>query len=142
MARLLNPFAAPAGIDGVFHPPYIALHLAVAERLGGHRLLVLKGAGGEAERNPAKPVAVHLSAPGTSRSEHAMPALASEPPSGAPMAQVWQGQAAGSREETTVIGSIALALLAMGVADPTSADTAAARLWAARPLPGASGSTA
>jgi len=33
-ARLLNPFDARAGVDEVFHPAYIALHLAAAERLG------------------------------------------------------------------------------------------------------------
>jgi len=35
VARLLDPFDACAGVDGVFHPPYIALHLAAAARLGG-----------------------------------------------------------------------------------------------------------
>lgn len=57
VARLLDPAAAAAGFDGVFHPPYIALHLGVAERLG-RRLAVTKGAGGEAERLPGKPVAL------------------------------------------------------------------------------------
>src|SRR6185437_9519001 len=50
VVRLLDPGEAPAGVDGVFHPAYIELHLGVAERLGRPRLLVLKGGGGEAER--------------------------------------------------------------------------------------------
>ena len=55
VARLLNPADAPFGVDGVFHPPYIDVHLGVAERMGRRRLLVLKGGGGEAERVPLKP---------------------------------------------------------------------------------------
>jgi len=58
-ARLVNPFDARAGVDGVFHPAYIALHLAAAERLGRERLVVVKGGGGEAERSPVKAVAAH-----------------------------------------------------------------------------------
>jgi len=42
VARLLNPFDAGASVDGVFHPPYIDLHLGAAERLGRARLLVVK----------------------------------------------------------------------------------------------------
>ncbi len=53
-ARLLNPGDAPFGVDGVFHPPYIDVHLGVAERMHRRRLLVLKGGGGEAERVPLK----------------------------------------------------------------------------------------
>ena len=55
VARLLNPADAPFGVDGVFHPPYIDVHLGVAERMRRRRLLVLKGGGGEAERVPLKP---------------------------------------------------------------------------------------
>ena len=33
VARLLDPGSAGVSVDGVFHPPYIALHLGVAERL-------------------------------------------------------------------------------------------------------------
>ena len=40
-ARLLNPFDARAGVDGVFHPAYIALHLAAAERMGRRRRVVV-----------------------------------------------------------------------------------------------------
>ena len=59
-ARLLNPADAPFGVDGVFHPPYIDVHLGVAERMGRQRLLVLKGGGGEAERVPLKPATVSV----------------------------------------------------------------------------------
>jgi anthranilate phosphoribosyltransferase len=115
VARLLNPMDAPASVDGVFHPPYIALHLNTAEALGRQRLLVLKGGGGEAERNPLKPVAAHL-LHGTTRAELALPALTEAKPSGATLTAVWAGEPA-PYEVAAVQATIALGLLAMGVAD-------------------------
>ena len=35
VARLLNPMDAPASVDGVFHPPYIALHLKAVTMSSG-----------------------------------------------------------------------------------------------------------
>jgi anthranilate phosphoribosyltransferase len=115
VARLLNPADAAAGVDGVFHPPYIETHLAAAERLGRTRLLVLKGGGGEAERNPAKPVVAHLWDAGTGRSVLAIPAL------GAPcvvepepdIAAVWLGTARAPAIEARVVATIALGLMAL-----------------------------
>jgi anthranilate phosphoribosyltransferase len=130
VARLLNPMDAPASVDGVFHPPYIALHLDTAEALGRQRLLVLKGGGGEAERNPAKPVAAHLLA-GGARREFSLPALNAARPNGADLARLWAGEAAAA-EAATVCGTIALGLLAMGKADAATADAAAAEIWARR----------
>ncbi len=130
VARLLNPMDAPASVDGVFHPPYIALHLATAAALGQPRLLVLKGGGGEAERNPAKPVAAHLLA-GARRTELALPVLTEAKPCGAGLAEVWAGAEA-PQEVAVVRGTIALGLLAMGAAEAGTADAEAARIWAGR----------
>ena len=77
--RLLNPFDAPCSVAGVFHPPYIDVHLGAAQLLGRGRLAVVKGGGGEAERNPAKPVAVHLWSADAGRCELLLPAA---PPAG------------------------------------------------------------
>ena len=114
VARLLNPSDAAAGVDGVFHPPYIETHLAAAERMERQRLLVLKGGGGEAERNPAKPVTAHIWDASAGRSEVALPALAagasaSEPELGA----VWRRQAQDPAIEARIIATIALGLLAL-----------------------------
>src|SRR6185312_10273020 len=70
--RLLD---ARAGIDGVFHPPYIAVHLGTAALLRRPSLLVLKGGGGEAERNPLKPVAAFLQQAAAPAREMALPAF-------------------------------------------------------------------
>ena len=130
-ARLLDPALAGAGVDGVFHPPYIAVHLGVAERLGRPRLLVVKGAGGEAERTPAKPGTAHLW-DGTARRE--IPLAAANVPPGDPapdttdlLDAVWRGDVVPPRPLATIEATIALALLALG---RPAAEAGA--IWAAR----------
>jgi anthranilate phosphoribosyltransferase len=133
VARLLDPFDAPAGIDGVFHPAYIETHLATAERLKRPRLLLVKGGGGEAERNPAKALTAYLYQDSAGRSTMTLPALT--PPGGAApsLVDLWQGLAPETAEEAVVTGTIALALLALEPGlDPQSADRAASEIWASR----------
>ncbi|MDB5364905.1 MAG: glycosyl transferase family 3, partial [Rhodospirillales bacterium] len=136
VARLLDPFDAAASVDGVFHPPYIDVHLGVAQRLQRKRLLVVKGAGGEAERAPTKAVAAGLFAEGVRRDESfaaLLPRDEASPGTLADLAATWRGEAEHSRGRAVVIGTIALALRALGhAADPDSADEEAARLWARR----------
>lgn len=141
VARLLDPFDARAGVDGVFHPPYIALHLAAAERLGRPRLLVLKGGGGEAERNPAKPIVAHLHERGLDRRELSMPVVASMKPGdkAADLVRVWHGEVEGGPETATVVATLAMALLAIGAASPAAADALAREVWRARGTSGPPG---
>jgi anthranilate phosphoribosyltransferase len=131
VARLLDPAGAAAAVDGVFHPPYIETHLASAQLLDRPRLLVLKGGGGEAERNPLRPVAAHLYVRGEGRSVVALSALTDaaesredEPPIDA----VWRGDIASPGIEARIVGTIALGLLALG----RGGDEAAAAIWRAR----------
>ncbi len=116
VARLLNPAAAPAGVDGVFHPPYIETHLAVAERLAQPRLLVLKGGGGEAERNPRRPTSAHLWTLASGRQELSLPALdvGESAPDEPDIADVWFGRVRHAETEARVVGTIELGLLALG----------------------------
>jgi anthranilate phosphoribosyltransferase len=131
VARLLDPGDAPAGVDGVFHPPYIETHLAAAELLGRPRLLVLKGGGGEAERTPRRNVAAHLWVSGRGRSEQLLPPLPlgepdlSEPDPGA----IWRGELRHEETEARIIATIALGLLAMG----RGGDAEARQIWLDRP---------
>lgn len=125
VARLLNPADAPAGVDGVFHPPYIETHLAAAELLGRQRLLVLKGGGGEAERNPAKSTAAHLWDAARGRQELRLPPLG---PANGPepdIAAVWRGVAREAGVEARIVGTIALGLMAVGRGGDAEAQT----LW-------------
>jgi anthranilate phosphoribosyltransferase len=139
VARLLNPADAPAGVDGVFHPPYIDVHLGVAERTGRQRLLVLKGGGGEAERVPLKPAIATIWDHKAGRFECALPAvegLRPHPPADdtpSTLARVWTGEATPETPLATIRATIALALLATGRA--TDADQAmqdAGSIWAQR----------
>ncbi|MDM8167558.1 glycosyl transferase family protein [Roseovarius sp.] len=57
VCRMLNPTGAPASVQGVFHPSYRLLQSDAAARLGWDALSVIKGGGGEFERNPAKEIA-------------------------------------------------------------------------------------
>ena len=136
VVRLLDPAGAPAGVDGVFHPAYLAVHMGVAERLGRPRLLVLKGGGGEAERNPAKAAVGHLWDARTGRAEVAFPALSTALPEhgdAALFAAVWHGEAQPAGAVATVQATLSLALLALGrVATAEDADAMATALWAAR----------
>lgn len=136
VVRLLDPAGAPAGVDGVFHPPYLAVHMGVAERLGRARLLVLKGGGGEAERNPAKAAVGHLWDARAGQAEVAFPALSAEPPErgdAALLTAVWRGEAQAPGAVATVQATLGLALLALGrAATPEDADRMAAVLWAGR----------
>ena len=128
-ARLLNPFDAPAGVDGVFHPPYIALHVKGARLLGRQRLVVVKGGGGEAERNPAKPMTAHVFDATLGEGELLFPAQ--NPETGPEnLHEIWQtGTGPGA---TIARATIALALLALGTTTVESADAQAANIWATR----------
>lgn len=51
-SRLLNPFGADTVLQAIFHPGYHNIHQQAAALLGYKRTLVIKGDGGEFERNP------------------------------------------------------------------------------------------
>lgn len=136
VARLLNPGDAPAGVDGVFHPPYLAVHLGVAELLDRQRLFVLKGGGGEAERVPLKAASGWLWDKTLGRSEIALPGWEGLPPltpaSDTPelLAAVWRNEVAPPTAVATVIATIGLGLLALGwAATPEAAERDAQRIW-------------
>ena len=139
VSRLLDPGRAGASVDGVFHPPYIDVHVGTAQRLGRRRLVVLKGGGGEAERAPAKPQEVHVHDAERGRSTVLLDALSPGVPlTGAAdtpelLRHVWQGTATPPAPIATVIGTIALGLLALHPGwSAAEADREAAAVWAAR----------
>ena len=136
VARLLNPGDAAAGVDGVFHPPYLAVHLGVAELLARPRLFVLKGGGGEAERVPLKAASGWLWVKAGGQSEIALPARQGlaplTPASDTPelLAAVWRGEATPETAVATVTATIGLGLLALGWATSTeAAERDAERIW-------------
>ena len=52
LARLINPFNAKATLQAIFHPAYRSSHQQAAYQLGYKNSIVIKGEGGEFERNP------------------------------------------------------------------------------------------
>ncbi len=52
LARMINPFNAPYMLQGIFHPGYSPVHQQAAFLLNQPHLAVMKGEGGEIERNP------------------------------------------------------------------------------------------
>ena len=52
LARLINPFNAHATLQAIFHPAYRSSHQQAAFKLGYQNSAVIKGEGGEFERNP------------------------------------------------------------------------------------------
>ena len=130
VGRLLDPSGARTSIDGVFHPAYIELHLAVASLLG-HSIAVLKGGGGEAEWSGVKPLTL-----ATSVGEQIWPSLGTEgkPASltAADLVAVWRGQQSDPAAEDAVIATAAAALHAIAGRDATSSIAEARSFWAVR----------
>lgn len=138
--RLLDPSGAEALIEGVFHPPYIALHAATAAAIGPRRVTLFKGGAGEAERNPLKTLAVHVVEDGAVRCSE-WPAIVGAGRGARPertplarLADLWLGRAEDSVAEWTVIGTAAIALTAARPAlDADAAHAMAVDLWRSRP---------
>ncbi len=138
LARGLNPFAAPTSLQAVFHPGYVAIHRDAAIALGEPRTLVFRGEGGENERRPNKPCEALLIIEGACE-EIRWPAMfeSRQAPDEAMnldrLEAVWRGAQTDEYGEATVIGTVALALWAMGVeGDPARAQRRAEALWGGR----------
>lgn len=140
VARELNPAHAPAMLQGVFHPPYIPLHVAVQRALEQPRALTFKGGGGEAQRNPDKPCRGVALAHGDEQ-ELLWPRLTDGPPwpwrdeplEPCRLRALWRGDWDAPAPRAAVIGTAAMALWLMGRAEgPTAADRLAQELWARR----------
>jgi anthranilate phosphoribosyltransferase len=135
LARMLNPFAAPYVLQGIFHPGYRAIHRDAAIALGQAHMTVIKGEGGEIERNPDAPTEAYTVRHGES-SEQQWPALFAmrhtkdETLDPGRLAAVWRGEAHDEYGEGAVIGTTAVALHSLGRAtDVNSADKLARELW-------------
>jgi anthranilate phosphoribosyltransferase len=137
LARELNPFAAPAQIQGVFHPNYAPLHAGTALALGQPRAVVFKGGGGEAQRNPEKPCRTIAAENGATR-EEVWPALVSdepypwrkEPLDPARIQALWNGEWHAPGPEAAVVGTTSIALLLLGRATSmAAAEDRADELW-------------
>lgn len=138
LVRLLNPFDATASIQGIFHPSYRQVHQKAALLLDQKHMAVLKGEGGETERNPDVECLVQSVHDGE-LSDEIWPALferrhmKAEELEPQLLAQVWRGELDDEFGQAAVIGTAAIALKLLGKAeDQTQAEALAARFWAGR----------
>ncbi|HCT98790.1 MAG TPA: glycosyl transferase family protein [Methylococcaceae bacterium] len=135
LVRLLNPFDAPFSIQGIFHPSYRAVHQYAAMLLNQPNMAVLKGEGGETERNPDVECLVQSVHHGELADEM-WPALfthrhvKSENLDPVQLAQLWQGKIDDEFAQASVIGTAAVALKLLGKA-PTkeAAHELATQYW-------------
>lgn len=136
--RMWNPAGAPASVQGVFHPSYRGLQTRAAELLGDQTLTVIKGGGGEFERNPAKTAAIFGLRGGVALDATAAAILPEtrrlhDPDHPVDLARLWSGALRDPFAEATVTGTAALALWTLGAApDLPAAQALAASLWDAR----------
>ncbi len=137
--RMLNPFGAPAMLQGVFHPGYMRIHRDAGLVLGQPRLAVFRGEGGEIERRPGKPCDVMMVVDGKGLEERWPPMI--DEPRQAPdesmdlsrLAALWRGDLEDAYGEAAVVGTLAIALRTLGVAESAAEAEAKARtMWSAR----------
>jgi anthranilate phosphoribosyltransferase len=138
LVRMLNPFNAPYSIQGIFHPGYRPVHQQAALLLEQPHMAVLKGEGGETERNPDMDCLVQSVHHGKLQDE-SWPALFTrrhiKPEELNPerLAQLWQGDYIDEFAIATVIGTTAVALKLLEVAsDQQEAHDIAMSYWQAR----------
>lgn len=138
LVRLLNPFNADYSIQGIFHPGYRPVHQLAAQLLKQPHAAVLKGEGGETERNPDMDCLVQSVHHGELSDEN-WPALFAKrhvkPEALDPgqLARIWRGETIEEFAEASVIGTAAVALKLLGKADSQeAAQQLAAAYWRQR----------
>ncbi|HEC20275.1 MAG TPA: glycosyl transferase family protein [Gammaproteobacteria bacterium] len=138
IARMLNPFDAPYVMQGIFHPGYRPMHQEAALLLGQPHLAVIKGDGGEIERDPDAPCLVQSVHDGKMIDEE-WPALYNKRHvkdaelNVQRLRDAWEGKDDDEYGIGAVIGTTAIALKMMGrTGNMADAETQARALWEAR----------
>ncbi|RZG86743.1 glycosyl transferase family protein [Acinetobacter sp. WCHAc060033] len=135
LARLINPFNAKATMQAIFHPAYRSSHQQAAFQLGYKNSAVIKGEGGEFERNPdAKTLICGIK--NGELYEHELPKLTDnrspieEELDLAVFKAVWEGTQNHEYGEIAVPETMGIALYTMGVVNSyEEAMLTARKLW-------------
>ncbi len=135
LARSINPFNAPYVMQGIFHPGYRPVHQEAAQLLREANVAVIKGEGGEIERDPDSPCLVQRVRNGELEQEE-WPALferrhmKDQSLDVTRLARVWRGEADDEYGAAAVISTAAIALQLMGNAETQDESLALARdMW-------------
>jgi anthranilate phosphoribosyltransferase len=136
-SRMLNPFNAPVMMQGIFHRGFMDIHAGAAMLLDQPHMAVFRGEGGEIERRPNKPTLV-LSTRGQEEPlEETWPVLLPDPRQQAnldmditDLISVWRDEVEDPYAHASVVGTLAIALKALGAADAIKeAQNLAENLW-------------
>ncbi len=133
--KLINPLLAKLIFLGIFHPPYIQLNLGAAEILSQTEIGILKGGGGEAERNIRKMIKLyHLR--NSNIEESKWSAIAHDnwdmdyPVTVEYLQDIWQGKAINDFATAMICGTAAQALYLLGKASSVEdAENMASAMW-------------
>ncbi len=115
VARMINPFRADHVIQGIFHPGYLAIHQMAGKLLGQPHLAVIKGEGGEIERNPDMSCSLYT-LHGEKTDETELPPMFGKrhtKPDHLDLSllqKVWRGEESDEYGEAAIIGTAAIAL--------------------------------
>jgi anthranilate phosphoribosyltransferase len=141
ISRMLNPFAAPCSLQGIFHPGFMETHRSAGRLIGQPHLAVFRGEGGEVERRPNKPTEVWSVHDGVEGGEK-WAAMLDDPQQQVDeemdvqrLGALWRGTDDDAYGRAAVIGTAAIALKLLGKADSQDAAEALARdMWEARDI--------
>ena len=138
LARLINPFNAKATLQAIFHPAYRSSHQHAAFTLGYKNSAVIKGEGGEFERNPDAKTLICGIRDGEMY-EHELPKLTPERSATEEeldlniFKAVWDGKQQHNYGEMAVVETMGIALYSMSVVDSYEAAMQKAQtLWQTR----------
>lgn len=138
VVRALNPLRASHALLGIFHPSYLGIHRDAAIALHENHVGVIKGEGGEMERNPDVPCELTEVHGGEVRVS-SFPALFSqrhmkdESMDAARLAAVWRGEVEDEYGVAAAISTTAVAIKILGrTATTLDADRLARTWWQAR----------
>lgn len=138
LVRLINPFNTPYSIQGIFHPSYRPVHQQAALLLKQKYMTVIKGEGGETERNPDMQCLAQSIHAGV-LSEERWPALFArrhiKPKTleAEQLIQLWRGKLNNEFAKASIIGTTAIALKLMAKANSQqSAQQLAENYWQQR----------
>ena len=138
IARMLNPLNADHVLQGIFHPGYRPTHQEAGMHLGIPHMTVIKGEGGEIERNPDQEVllqSVHNGEmidetwPAMFNKRHVRP----DEMNIDDLKAVWSGELDDEYGIAAITGTVAIALYTMGRAESREkAEIEAMRMWHSR----------
>ncbi len=139
LSRMINPLNAPYMMQGIFHPGYHPTHQLAGIILKQPHMAVIKGDGGEIERNPDMKCLVQSVHEGKMVDEEWPPMfkkrhVKDETLNVANLIALWRGEIEYEYGTAAVIGTTAITLKMMGKANTIEdAETLAQKMWHNRP---------